>query len=158
MDEPTTGLDPAVRSDLWRYLSQLRRDRGVTVIVTTHLLEEAERADRLAILQQGRLVALGSPKELSAQVSGQTIRVRSDRPQLLAEEIATQLQVTPVITDSLISWETPHAETQLAELLSRWGSDIREVTIGRATLEDVYLSRTGHHASRAAMAAGGRDV
>jgi ABC-2 type transport system ATP-binding protein len=73
LDEPSTGLDPAARSDLWDHLSQLRSRDGVTVLLTTHLMEEAERCDRLAILSDGSLVATGTPQELKSEIGGDVI-------------------------------------------------------------------------------------
>ena len=70
LDEPTTGLDPGARRDLWQYLRILRDEEHVTVIVTTHLMEEAERCDRLAILNEGNLVAMGTPLELKSEIGG----------------------------------------------------------------------------------------
>src|SRR3954467_596919 len=73
LDEPTTGLDPGARRDLWKYLAQLRDSEGVTVLVTTHLMEEAERCDRLAILNEGHLVGLGPPAELKSEIGGDVV-------------------------------------------------------------------------------------
>ncbi|MFO0913326.1 MAG: ABC transporter ATP-binding protein [Pirellulales bacterium] len=144
MDEPTTGLDPAVRTDLWQYLGQLRQQRDLTIVMTTHLLEEAERVDRLAILDQGRLVAEGTPRELSQQVGGQSVRLRCDDPQRMAAEVAERLGVEPRVAAGLISWDTDRGAEQVDRLLREWGPQIREVAVGQATLEDVFLKRTGH--------------
>ena len=73
LDEPSTGLDPGARRDLWQYLRTLRDQDGVTVLVTTHLMEEAEHCDRLAILSEGKLVALGSPLELKSEIGGDIV-------------------------------------------------------------------------------------
>jgi ABC-2 type transport system ATP-binding protein len=150
MDEPTTGLDPAVRSDLWNYLALVRRERTLSIVLTTHLLEEAERVDRLAILDQGRLVAEGTPQELSREVGGQSVRVRCDQPAQLATQLADALGVRPRVADGLISWDSHDAAPQVAQLLARWPDQFREVSVGRATLEDVFLKRTGHQFWRAA--------
>ena len=83
LDEPSTGLDPGARLDLWRYLQQLREQSGVTVLVTTHLMEEAERCDRLAILDQGRVVALGSPEELRSSIGGDCLTIPAQGAQAL---------------------------------------------------------------------------
>ena len=85
LDEPSTGLDPA-RSDLWNYLAEVRAS-GVTVVLTTHLLEEADRADRLGILHEGKLVALGTPADLRATVGGDSITIRTSDPAALASAI-----------------------------------------------------------------------
>ncbi|HEX6987694.1 MAG TPA: ABC transporter ATP-binding protein, partial [Planctomycetaceae bacterium] len=86
LDEPSTGLDPGARHDLWRLLAELR-DAGMTVLVTTHLMEEADRCDRLAILNRGEVVALGTPDELRASVGGDCLTIRGSRPEWLAERI-----------------------------------------------------------------------
>ena len=79
LDEPSTGLDPGARSDLWQYLEQVRDEDGVTVVLTTHLLEEAERADRIAIMHRGELAALDTPAALQAAVGGDAITIRTTR-------------------------------------------------------------------------------
>ena len=73
LDEPSTGLDPGARRDLWQYLETLRDQEGVAILVTTHLMEEAEHCDRLAILNEGKLVALGSPFDLKSQIGGDVV-------------------------------------------------------------------------------------
>ncbi len=80
LDEPTTGLDPGARRDLWKYLAQLRDSEGVTVLVTTHLMEEAERCDRLAILNEGHLVGLGTPGELKSGIGGDVVTLEAADP------------------------------------------------------------------------------
>src|SRR5690606_10256767 len=87
MDEPSTGLDPAARIDLWRYLRRLCDRQGATIVLTTHLLEEAEKADRLAILAQGRLVALDTPDHLRAEIGGDAITITTRDAGALAAAI-----------------------------------------------------------------------
>src|SRR5438067_1970087 len=87
LDEPTTGLDPGARRDLWQYLSILRDEEQVTVLVTTHLMEEAERCDRLAILNEGSLVALGTPAELKQEIGGDVIVLETKKSDPLARRI-----------------------------------------------------------------------
>ena len=78
LDEPSTGLDPGARRQLWSMLSQLREERGVTILVTTHLMDEAEQCDRLAILNQGQLIATGTPRELRETVGGDCVVLEAD--------------------------------------------------------------------------------
>src|SRR3954467_1910464 len=87
LDEPSTGLDPGARSDLWQYLEQVRDSDGVTVVLTTHLLEEAQRADRIAIMHKGELSALNTPVALQAAVGGDSITIRTSDPAILASDI-----------------------------------------------------------------------
>src|SRR5215471_4740928 len=88
LDEPTTGLDPGARRDLWQYLHELRTQEGVSIIVTTHLMEEAERCDRLAILNLGEVVALGTPAELCSQIGGDVITLGT----AAADQLALAIQ------------------------------------------------------------------
>src|SRR5699024_9106565 len=78
MDEPATGLDPAVRREMWRELSQLRKERGITIVFTTHLMDEAESCDRLAILSKGKLIALDTPDNLKSRIGGEVVTIKPD--------------------------------------------------------------------------------
>src|SRR5215813_5043966 len=93
LDEPTTGLDPGARRDLWQYLRILRDQEGVSILVTTHLMEEAERCDRLAILNEGKLVALGTPTVLKREIGGDVILLDVRDPESLAAQIQTKFDV-----------------------------------------------------------------
>src|SRR6478672_12532347 len=94
LDEPTTGLDPGARRDLWQYLRTLRDEEHVTVLVTTHLMEEAERCDRLAILNEGKLVALGTPAELKHEIGGDVVLLDvTGDAEALAQRIGSRFNV-----------------------------------------------------------------
>nr|WP_146442986.1 ATP-binding cassette domain-containing protein [Botrimarina colliarenosi] len=144
LDEPSTGLDPGARADLWRALSEAR-EQGVTVVATTHLLEEAERADRIAILHQGQLAALDTPEALQASVGGDTITVRTTDPQQLANAITAALDVATLTLDGAVRVEANGATgPELAtQLYGRFRDQIDELSIGKPTLEDVFIARTG---------------
>lgn len=144
LDEPSTGLDPGARADLWRYLTQLRDQQGVTVALTTHLLEEADKADRIAILHAGRLVALDTPERLRATVGGDAITMRSTCPERLASEIETRFGRAAKVVDGLVHWEQPDGHQWIARLVDAFGDQIDSITLGKPTLEDVFISRTGH--------------
>lgn len=144
LDEPSTGLDPGARSDLWTYLRQLREQDGVTVLLTTHLLEEAERVDRLAIVHQGSLVALDSPERLQASVGGDSITIEAADPAELAQSIAERFQVTPRMLDGSLRLEAQEGHQLLARLVDAYPGRIRSITLGKPTLEDVFIQRTGH--------------
>jgi ABC-2 type transport system ATP-binding protein len=149
LDEPTTGLDPGARRDLWQYLQILRDDEHVTVIVTTHLMEEAERCDRLAILNQGKLVALGTPSELKHEIGGDVIWLEAEgNPRELAERISSRLGVeATVIGDNdqaRIRLEREHGHRFIAELAEAFPGGIQSISVSKPTLEDVFIHRTGH--------------
>ncbi|MEO0530710.1 MAG: ABC transporter ATP-binding protein [Planctomycetota bacterium] len=142
LDEPSTGLDPGARADLWRALADAQA-AGVTVVATTHLLEEAERADRIAILHQGELAALDTPAALQASVGGDTITVRTAEPNKLADAITEALSVEATALDGTVRLETTTGPDLAIELYSRFREQIDELSIGKPTLEDVFVARTG---------------
>jgi len=144
LDEPSTGLDPGARSDLWRYLDRLRTEFEVTVVLTTHLLEEAERVDRIAILDEGRLVALDSPDALRATVGGDSITVTADDPEELVGAIRQQFGAEATIVGGVVRLERPDAGPWIARLVEAFPGRIESVTWAKPTLEDVFIRRTGH--------------
>ena len=144
LDEPSTGLDPGARLDLWQYLRRLREEAGVSVLVTTHLMEEAERCDRLAILDAGRLVALGSPAELRGSIGGDCLTIESARPEELARRIAERFQVRAQPLGGQVRVEAERGHELLGRLVDAFGPEIATVALGKPTLEDVFVQRTGH--------------
>ena len=143
LDEPSTGLDPGARHDLWRLLAELR-DGGMTVLVTTHLMQEAERCDRLAILHAGQIVALGTPSELRAAVGGDCVTLTTTQPALLATQIKNHFGMTPQILGDILRIEQPDGHELLREIMAAFGDDVSSATLGKPTLEDVFITRTGH--------------
>jgi ABC-2 type transport system ATP-binding protein len=144
LDEPSTGLDPAARSDLWSYLRTVRDQQGVTVVLTTHLLEEAEKADRIAILHEGKLVALDSPDALRATVGGDSITIQTVDPARLAADIAEHFGVEPLVFDGSVRLEQAAGHQWIVRLVEAFPQQIESITLGKPTLEDVFIARTGH--------------
>jgi ABC-2 type transport system ATP-binding protein len=144
LDEPSTGLDPGARSDLWQYLEQVRQGSGATVVLTTHLLEEAERADRIAILHQGRLAALDTPAALQAAVGGDAITIHTPDPAALVAEISRRFDCQPMVLDGTVRLEQPHGHEWIARLVEAFPQQIESITLGKPTLEDVFIHATGH--------------
>lgn len=144
MDEPSTGLDPGARIDLWRYLGKLRDEERTTVFLTTHLMEEGEKCDRLAILSQGRLVGLGTPRELKEEVGGEVvtlgIRDLEGTRKLLEERLSIEIGVQ----EGRVRFELPRAQERIGEVLAFLTEEPDSIHIGKATLEDVFIRRTGH--------------
>lgn len=143
LDEPSTGLDPGVRSELWDYLQQIRRDDGVTVVMTTHLLEEADKADRLAILDAGRLVALGRPLELRSTVGGDSILIDTPDPPALAASLAGEFQVAAAVLAGRVRLELPQGHQWIARIVAAFPDQIHAITLAKPTLEDVFIARCG---------------
>jgi ABC-2 type transport system ATP-binding protein len=139
LDEPSTGLDPGARRDLWDALRSLK---GVTVLLTTHLLEEAERCDRLAILHKGRLVALGEPLTLRAEIGGDVVTVRSREAERLAAGIREKLGESPQVVDGTVRLSRDRGHEFVGRLVETFPGLIESVTVAKPSLEDVFMSKT----------------
>ena len=144
LDEPSTGLDPGARSDLWRYLQQLRDDFGVTIVLTSHLLEEADRADRVAVLHRGQIVAKGTPAELRASIGGDSISIECERPAELAAKIHQQFGFEVSVIDELIRFPCPDGAAGVAQVMQEYSDEVHSIKLGKPTLEDVFIVKTGH--------------
>ncbi len=144
LDEPSTGLDPGARNDLWTYLFKLRQEQSMTIVVTTHLLEEADRASRIGILHQGKLVALDTPSALRSSIGGDLVTIRATNATHLAERLTSKFDFTPAIVDGAIRLELDGGLRAIEPLLEQFGDEIESVTVGKPTLEDVFIARTGH--------------
>jgi ABC-2 type transport system ATP-binding protein len=129
---------------VWQYLQQVREEQGVTIVLTTHLLEEAERADRIAIMHAGQLAALGTPVELQAAIGGDAITIRTSDPATLAAEISAQFQLTAQVVDSALRLEQPNGHELIPRLVEKFRDRIDAITLGKPTLEDVFIHVTGH--------------
>ncbi|MFY9905220.1 MAG: ATP-binding cassette domain-containing protein [Terriglobales bacterium] len=144
LDEPTTGLDPGARHDLWQYLAILRDQERVSVIVTTHLMEEAERCDRLAILNEGNLVALGTPEALTHEIGGDVILLEARDSQSLAARIRDKFDVDATVMDKRVRLEIENGHRFVPEVVEAFPGEIQSLSVSKPTLEDVFIHRTGH--------------
>jgi ABC-2 type transport system ATP-binding protein len=145
LDEPTTGLDPGARRDLWQYLQTLRDEEHVSVLVTTHLMEEAERCDRLAILNEGNLVALGTPAELKSEIGGDVIILEATRDAaLLAERIRSRFLVEATVLENQVRIERENGHRFVTDVVEAFPGEIEGVSVSKPALEDVFIRRTGH--------------
>ena len=144
LDEPTTGLDPGARRDLWQYLGMLRDQERVSIIVTTHLMEEAERCDRLAILNEGNLVALGTPQELTREIGGDVILLEARDPQALAGQIRNKFHVDATVMDKHVRLEIENGHRFVPDVVEAFPGEIQALSVSKPTLEDVFIHRTGH--------------
>jgi ABC-2 type transport system ATP-binding protein len=154
LDEPSTGLDPGARREFWSFLDAVRTESGATVVVTTHLLEEAERADRIAVLDLGRLVALGAPSALKAEIGGDVLTLATDRPAELAAAITAGFDCATRVVEQTVRIERIRAHELVPRLVDAFPDAIRGLTLGKPTLDDVFVHRTGRHIG----AGGGGDV
>ena len=144
LDEPTTGLDPGARRDLWQYLRILRDHEGVSVLVTTHLMEEAEGCDRLAIFNEGRMVAIGTPAELKREIGGDVILLEARDAESLAAMIQSRFQVSAQVLGGKVRLERENGHRFVTDVVEAFPGEIEALSVSKPTLEDVFIHRTGH--------------
>ncbi|MFO1066860.1 MAG: ABC transporter ATP-binding protein [Pirellulales bacterium] len=143
LDEPSTGLDPAARIDLWHALESLRSNANVTVVLTTHLLEEAEKCDRIGILHRGKPAAQGRPHELRERLGHRILTIETD----LLEEVRSWLEandLTVKVQDQQLRASGPNITDLIAPLTSTFGDAVRSLSVAQPSLEDVFIAETGH--------------
>jgi ABC-2 type transport system ATP-binding protein len=157
LDEPSTGLDPVARGDVWRYLEEVRRDDGVTILLTTHLMDEADRCDRVAIMDLGKLVAFDTPAALKERVGGDVIALRardagaaSTMRGVLKEKFGIDAggdaagDVGDAGEATTVRFERPRGHEFIPPLLEALpGGIVESVSVGKPTLEDVFVHVTG---------------
>ncbi len=144
LDEPCTGLDPAARATLMNYLRALRDQDGVTALLTTHGLDEAEACDTVAILDLGRLVALDSPTRLKEKIGGDVLSIEGPAPEALASKIHQRFGCAVNVVDGVIIIERERGHEFVPQLVEAFPGEIRSLSVGKPTLGDVFLHLTGH--------------
>jgi ABC-2 type transport system ATP-binding protein len=143
LDEPTIGLDPQTRAKIWDDVRRLREEEGVTVFMTTHYMDEAEYADRIAIIDRGRIVAMGSPAELKAAVGLDTVLLSTSDDRTAATRLeAAGFDLSPTADGVLV--RIGSGESAVPTLIEKAGVPVRLVRVRRPTLDDVFLHYTGH--------------
>jgi len=147
MDEPSTGLDPAARLDLWDHLRRVSReggaDGGVTILLTTHILEEADGASRVAILQNGKLLACDTPAALKDRIGGDVITVTSGRPEAVREALRQRLGAESEIVEGTVRLERAGGARFVPQLIEAAPGLVDAVSVGKPTLQDVFIRLTG---------------
>ena len=143
LDEPSTGLDPGARRDVWQALEELRSSDEVTVMLTTHFMEETDRCDRLALVDRGRLLAEGSPEILKGEIGGEVVLISTDDPEALSQEIRDRLDLEARVQGTRVRIENERAHGFIAQLVETFPDRIEALSLSKPTLEDVFLHRTG---------------
>jgi ABC-2 type transport system ATP-binding protein len=144
LDEPSTGLDPGARIDLWKYLREIQAGGEVTILLTTHLMDEGDRCNRLAILDHGKLAACDVPAKLKERIGGDVITLTgADLPAITAA-IREQFGVEVERVDQSIRLERERGHEFVPQLIERLPGMIDSVSVGKPTLEDVFIHVTGH--------------
>ena len=142
LDEPSTGLDPAARRDLWDHLLALKKE-GATILTTTHLMDEGDLCDRVAILDRGRLVAEGTPAALKAEIGGEVIVVEADDAAALASEIEAKLGAPARAFEGSLRIERAKAHEFIPRLVEAFPGRLKTVSLSRPSLEDAFLKHAG---------------
>jgi ABC-2 type transport system ATP-binding protein len=143
MDEASTGLDPGARRELWQYVEELRSREGVTILLTTHILDEADRCDRLALLHQGRVVAEGTPAHLRSRIGGDVVVLEAGDVAELARRIETRFGLKPSLVDGMLRVEIANGHRFITEVVEAFPGAIDSVGLHKPTLEDVFIRETG---------------
>jgi ABC-2 type transport system ATP-binding protein len=150
LDEPTLGLDPQTRRHIWEYVRALREREGVTIFLTTHYMEEAENADRIAVIDHGQIVALDTPEALKDMVGGDVIRLRTSNDELAATRLQEMLATETRHDGKALILEVPHGDQAIPQIVQVLGNgasprvDVLSINMRRPTLEDVFIKLTGH--------------
>jgi len=141
LDEPTTGLDPQTRANVWDYIHNLQRQKNITIFLTTHYMEEAEICNKVAIIDRGRIVAHDTPYELKKQFTSTTMRVTSTEMTALASYLASKLIKYKCAGEQLMIYASKVAD--VLEITSMFKESITDIEINKGTLNDVFIAITG---------------
>jgi ABC-2 type transport system ATP-binding protein len=143
LDEPTIGLDPQTRSSIWRYIALLQQREEITIFMTTHYMDEAEFCDRIAIMDQGQIVALDTPEALKAQVGADRVRIQTDDDDAAIAALAERFGLEATMSEGAVTFFVGSGEEFVPRLFAELGIAIRSVSVSRPTLDDVFMSHTG---------------
>jgi ABC-2 type transport system ATP-binding protein len=143
LDEPTIGLDPQTRSSIWRYIAQLQEREEITIFMTTHYMDEAEFCDRIAIMDQGEIVALDTPEALKAQVSADRVRIQTEDDDAAIAALAEHFDLEATMSEGAVTFLVPAGEEFVPRLFAELGVAIKSVNVSRPTLDDVFMAHTG---------------
>ncbi len=144
LDEPSVGLDPGARRDLWLYLQKLREKENVTILVTTHLVDEGDRSDHVLVLNLGQVVATGTPESLKQEIGGDVISITTRDAEKLSAAIRQKFSVMPAIVNGTLRVEKEQGHTFISHVVDAFPEMIDTVSLSKPTLEDVFIARTGH--------------
>ena len=143
LDEPTVGLDPQTRSSIWSYIDQLKQREDITIFLTTHYMDEAEYCDRIAIMDQGRIIVLDTPEALKASVGKDRVQISTpDDPAAIAA-LRECFEIDATVAEGAVTFGVSNGEEFVPRLFAELGLPIRSVSVSRPSLDDVFMSYTG---------------
>jgi ABC-2 type transport system ATP-binding protein len=143
LDEPTIGLDPQTRASIWDYLRDLHRSEEITVFVTTHYMDEAENCDRIAIINEGRIVALDTPDRLKAAVGKDRVQITTEDDRAAIRALREHFDIDAAVHEGTVTFAVREGASFVPQLFAGLGVAIRSVTVQRPSLDDVFLAHTG---------------
>ncbi|MGZ6707184.1 MAG: ATP-binding cassette domain-containing protein [Solirubrobacteraceae bacterium] len=143
LDEPTIGLDPQTRSSIWRYIGQLQEAEEITIFMTTHYMDEAEYCDRIAIMDQGTIVALDTPAALKAAVGADRVRIETADDAAAMAALRERFGIEAHVAEGAVTFFVASGEHFVPRLFAELGVPIGSVSVSRPTLDDVFMSYTG---------------
>jgi ABC-2 type transport system ATP-binding protein len=143
LDEPTIGLDPQTRRGIWSYIRELQAREQITIFMTTHYMDEAEWCDRIAIMDNGQVVALDSPETLKAAVGVDRVTIHTDDNAAAIGQLQSQFGIEAKVVEGAVTFGVPEGEQFVPRLFTEFALPIRSVSVSRPTLDDVFMSYTG---------------
>ncbi len=143
LDEPTIGLDPQTRRSIWTYIAELKEREEITIFMTTHYMDEAEWCDRIAIMDNGQIVALDRPDILKAQVGTDRVMIHTDDDDAAIAALKDRFDIDARIAEGAVTFGVPGGEEFVPRLFADLGVPIKAVNVSRPTLDDVFMSYTG---------------
>ena len=143
LDEPSTGIDPQARIELWQILRRLNQATGLSVILTTHLLEEAEKADQIVLLNEGKVVANDTPKNLRQTLGNEILTIETQHPKQLQRNIEEKFSLPTTLLRQSIRIEHTKGHHLVSTLVETFGDEIDSIQLGKPTLEDLFIQKTG---------------
>ncbi len=143
LDEPTIGLDPQTRSSIWSYIDELREAERITIFMTTHYMDEAEYCDRIAIIDQGKIIALDTPQALKASIGEDRVRMNVDDDEVAIAALREQFGIRATIAEGAVTFAVEEGEQFIPKLFADFPTGIRSVNVSRPSLDDVFMSYTG---------------
>lgn len=147
LDEPTASLDPAARILFWKFVSDLRREFELTVVVSTHQLDEAAGCDSLALLDRGEVIAFGAPEDLLAETGSDFVTLRGPRTDRMGARVLERFKTQPRVSDQEVVFQLPKSESMKSAVswVQEFASELTSFAVCKPKLEDLYLERTGRH-------------
>jgi ABC-2 type transport system ATP-binding protein len=143
LDEPTIGLDPQTRASIWSYIRELRNREHITIFMTTHYMDEAEYCDRIAIIDQGKIIALDTPQALKASIGKDRVQIHTDDDARAIRALAEQFGITATMAEGAVTFAVEEGELFIPKLFSDFPVVIQSVNVSRPSLDDVFMSYTG---------------